>query len=60
MYLSYILDKRDKLTDEEKQRDSFGDSLLFTYDENIITNYPSSLPGVFPGNVFSSPEYYHY
>ncbi|CAG8484022.1 3337_t:CDS:10 [Funneliformis caledonium] len=37
-------DKEDELSEEEKQRNSFGDSLLFTYDPSLDENYPSSLP----------------
>ncbi|KAG8853916.1 hypothetical protein FRB96_007925 [Tulasnella sp. 330] len=37
-----------KLTDEERQRNSFGTSASFVYDPVNIRQYPSSLPGVFP------------
>ncbi|KAG9014015.1 hypothetical protein FRB94_000212 [Tulasnella sp. JGI-2019a] len=37
-----------KMTDEERRRNSFGTSSLFVYDPDNVTEYPSSLPGVFP------------
>ncbi|CAG8707644.1 212_t:CDS:2, partial [Scutellospora calospora] len=40
--------REDLLTDEEKQRNKFGESLMFTYDPNVNEKYPSSLPGFFP------------
>lgn len=41
------------LTEDEKQRNSFGDSYQFSYDPSIMTVYPSSLPGFFPDLVNS-------
>lgn len=49
--LSYPLDRKDQLTEEEKKRDTFGDSFLFTYDPDYKELYPSSLPGFFPGEA---------
>lgn len=37
-----------RLTDEERSRNTFGDSWRFTYDESRERVYPSSLPGFFP------------
>jgi 5'-3' exoribonuclease 1 len=37
-----------RLTPEEKQRNSWGTSTKFTYNEGAPTVYPSSLPGFFP------------
>ncbi|KAF8738458.1 hypothetical protein AX14_011448 [Amanita brunnescens Koide BX004] len=37
-----------RLTEEEKQRNSFGTSTKFSYNPNEVTYYPSSLPGFFP------------
>lgn len=36
------------LTDEEKMRNSFGDSWVFTYDPKHPKTYPSTIPGSFP------------
>ncbi|CAL1717076.1 unnamed protein product [Somion occarium] len=37
-----------RLTEEERQRNSFGASTQFTYNPGEPTVYPSSLPGFFP------------
>ena len=37
-----------RLMEEEKQRNSFGTSMKFTYNSGEPTVYPSSLPGFFP------------
>ncbi|BFZ59990.1 exonuclease II Exo2 [Saitoella coloradoensis] len=37
-----------RLTKDEKQRNSFGSSLSFTFDESLDFVYHSSLPNVFP------------
>ncbi|XP_066932891.1 5'-3' exoribonuclease 1-like isoform X3 [Clytia hemisphaerica] len=36
-----------RLTDEEKERNSFGKCLKYTYDPNLNFIYPTSYPGVF-------------
>lgn len=51
------------LSDAEKQRNSFGVSLKFTYAAGVDYTYPSSLPGIFPDlehcrcveNIFELP-----
>ncbi|CAG8703588.1 12794_t:CDS:2, partial [Ambispora leptoticha] len=40
--------REDRLTEEEKERNGFGESFLFTYDSSINTLHESPLPGVFP------------
>jgi 5'-3' exoribonuclease 1 len=46
--LAAMKTKEKLLTEDEKQRNSFGDSYKFTYDPSIMETYPSSLPGFFP------------
>ena len=38
----------DKLTDEEKQRNRHGPHYLYTYSEDCLGEYPTSLPDYFP------------
>lgn len=40
--------KESQLTEDERQRNSFGTSFEFSYDPTLMTVYPSSLPGFFP------------
>ena len=35
------------LTDEEKERNSFGKCFQYSYDKNLNFNYPTSYPGIF-------------
>ncbi|GAA98835.1 hypothetical protein E5Q_05523 [Mixia osmundae IAM 14324] len=37
-----------RLTPDEQQRNTWGDSYIFTYDAAHFATYPSSLPGFFP------------
>ena len=61
--LSAMATKDHLLTADEKQRNSFGVSLKFTYSPELDFTYPSSLAGVFPDlahchcveNVFELP-----
>lgn len=47
--LSTMALREPRLTNEERKRNSFGDSWRFTYDETSPERvYPSSLPGFFP------------
>lgn len=55
--LLYLLDRKNQLTDEEKKRDTFGDSYMFMYDPDHKKPYPSSLPGFFPGNASFSKHH---
>ncbi|XP_077990094.1 5'-3' exoribonuclease 1-like [Glandiceps talaboti] len=45
------------LTDEEKKRNCHGPHLLYTYDEDLTCDYPSSLPGIFPDINCSHARY---
>jgi 5'-3' exoribonuclease 1 len=69
--LKAMATKENDLTPDEKQRNSFGVSLKFTYAKDLDFVYQSSLPGVFPDlphckcieNIFDLPtmdglEYY--
>ncbi|CAN9216535.1 unnamed protein product [Alternaria alternata] len=69
--LKAMATKENDLTPDEKQRNSFGVSLKFTYAKDLDFIYQSSLPGVFPDlphckcieNIFDLPtmdglEYY--
>ncbi|GAA6005367.1 hypothetical protein JCM11491_002675 [Sporobolomyces phaffii] len=40
-----------RLTKEENDRNSFGDSWSFKYDDDLDETYPTSLPGFFPDLV---------
>ena len=40
--------REDRLSDEERKRNTFGTSTVFSYNPNGVTFYPSSLPGFFP------------
>lgn len=40
--------RESRLTEEERNRNTFGDSYTFVYDPTYIAIYPSSLPGFFP------------
>lgn len=51
--LKAMAPKEKLLTEDEKQRNSFGNSYQFSYDPSIMTVYPSSLPGFFPDLVNS-------
>lgn len=51
--LKYMAPKEKLLTEDERQRNSFGNSYQFSYDPSIMTVYPSSLPGFFPDLVNS-------
>ncbi|GET01384.1 exonuclease Kem1, putative [Rhizophagus clarus] len=46
--IAALKDRKDQLTEEEKERDTFGDIYVFTYDPDHKEPYPSSLPGFFP------------
>ncbi|KAK4058246.1 exonuclease II Exo2 [Microbotryomycetes sp. JL221] len=49
--LSTMASREPRLTKEERQRNSFGNSWRFVYDANKDDIYPSSLPGFFPDLV---------
>lgn len=61
--LTAMATKEDGLTDDEKNRNSFGVSLKFTYSDEVDFIFPSSLPGIFPDlphcrcveNIFELP-----
>lgn len=46
--LKAMAPKEALLTEEERARNSFGESYSFTYDPTYMGGYPSSLPGFFP------------
>ncbi|CAG8710122.1 28270_t:CDS:10, partial [Gigaspora margarita] len=46
--VSALDSKEHLLTDDEKQRNKFEESLMFTYDQSLNEKYPSSLPDFFP------------
>lgn len=61
--LAAMAPKDAMLSENEKQRNSFGVSLKFTYAPELSYTYPSSLPGIFPDlenckcveNIFELP-----
>lgn len=60
--LKFSLSEREKfLTVEEKKRNSFGDSLIFSHDLSSLRVYTSSLPGIFPdiSNCTCNIKVYH-
>ena len=40
--------RESRLTDEERERNSFGNSYTFIYDSTYMQTYPTSSPGFFP------------
>ncbi|SCV74192.1 BQ2448_6624 [Microbotryum intermedium] len=59
--LATMATREPRLTNEERKRNSFGDSWRFKYDEKRDAVYPSSLPGFFPDlhNCHTVVEPYH-
>lgn len=61
--LSAMATKDPLLSEDQKQRNSFGVTLKFTYADGVDYTYPSSLPGIFPDlehcrcveNIFELP-----
>lgn len=59
--LSTMATREPRLTREERQRNSFGQSWRFTYDPKLETTLASSLPGFFPDihNCHARMEPFH-
>lgn len=46
--LAAMAPRESLLTEEERQRNTFGNSYQFAYDATLLDSYPSSSPGFFP------------
>jgi len=61
--LAAMATKDHLLSEDERRRNDFGVSLKFTYSTDVLYDYPSSLPGIFPDipncrviqNIFELP-----